>query len=195
MENFSHNMTYPNVRLHTLDDKLSSFPSQPKRDHFRLPPRTNAGTLDTLPVEVLEDVLSQLDLRTLMDFRRVNKRATDLIDFLTPYKAITTHASNAIRGAFRIGTAKWITCRTLYEKLCTRGCEQCGDYGGYLYLLTCKRVCFICLSEDKLYLPLQRRHASRRFGLDRQTIETLPRMIVTPGLTQRYAMTNAALPH
>jgi hypothetical protein len=74
----------------------------------------------------------------------------------------------------------WITCRTLYEKRCTPRCEECGNFGGYLYLLTCKRVCF-CLSQDRRYLPLLYRRASQMFGLDRHIIETLPRMRVIPG--------------
>lgn len=61
------------------------------------------------------------------------------------------------------------------------GCDNCGDFGGYLYLITCKRLCFLCLSQDKLYLPLLRRHASREFGLDKDTMATLPRMTVIPG--------------
>src|SRR6266699_2232047 len=173
-----HDLTYPRLRLndHTLDDNLPAFQCQFEKDHFRLPLTTNVGTLDALPPELVERILSQLDLRTLTDFRRVNRRATELVNFLPEYKTITTHARNALRGILSIETSRWITCSTLYEKLCTPSCEQCGDFGGYLYLLTCKRVCFLCLSQDKLYLPLLPRHASRKFGLDRQIIEKLPRM-------------------
>ena len=39
-----------------------------------------------------------------------------------------------------------ITCEMLYYKLCTAECEQCGDFGSYLYILTYERVCSLCLS-------------------------------------------------
>src|SRR5690606_30564988 len=130
----------------------------------------NIGALSALPPELLEYILCQLDLCTLTDFRRVNRRATALVEFLPQYRAIT-HARNAPRGILSIKTGSWITCGALYDKLCTSGCERCGDFGGYLYLLTCKRVCFLCLSQDRLYLPLTPEHASRKFGLDHRVIQ------------------------
>jgi hypothetical protein len=128
------------------------------------------------------DILQQLDLRTLTDFRLVNRRATELVLSLPQYSAITTHALNALRGILSIETGRWVTCSALYEKLTTPCCEQCGDFGGYLYLLTCRRVCFLCLSEAKAYLPLPPKHAKWKFGLDDQAIKTLPRMRVIPGI-------------
>ncbi|KAI5859492.1 hypothetical protein GGS23DRAFT_585652 [Durotheca rogersii] len=170
-----------NMKDHILDDNLPSPESWPKIERLHLPPRTNLGLLDALPLELLHEILPQLDLRTLADVRRVNRRAIELVNSLPQYKAISTHARNALRGILSIETGRWITCRTLYEKLCTPGCEQCGDLGGYLYLLTCKRVCFLCISEDRLYLPLSRRRASWKFGLDSRILNTLPRMRVIHG--------------
>ncbi|KAI1770009.1 hypothetical protein F4818DRAFT_450600 [Hypoxylon cercidicola] len=176
-------LTYPRLNLndHTLDHNLPSPKPQPESGCLRPPPTTNVGVLTALPPELLQEILSQLDLCSLMHFRQVNRSAVDLVNSLTQYKAINTHAPNALRGILSIETGRWITCRTLYEKLCTPGCEQCGDFGGYLYLLTCKRVCFLCFSRDKLYLPLSPRLVSWKFGLDRQIINTLPRMRVLLG--------------
>lgn len=178
-----HGLTYPRLNLndHTLEDNLPSPKSQPECECLGLPPRTDLGVLDALPLELLQEIMSQLDLRTLPDFRRVNRRATEVVDSLPQYKAINTHAVNALRGILSIETGCWITCATLYEKLCTPGCEQCGDFASYLYLLTCKRVCFLCFSQDRLYLPLSPRRASWKFGLDSRIIKTLPRMRVIPG--------------
>ena len=177
-------LTYPRLNLddHTLDSNLPSTKSQPQVECLRLPPRTNLGVLDALPLELLHEILSQLDLRTLTDFRCINRRAIDLVNSLPQYRAVNTYALNALRGVLSIETGRWITCRAIYEKLCTPGCEQCGDFGGYLYLLTCKRVCFLCLSQDRLYLPLSPRRASRKFGLDSRIINTLPRMRVICGI-------------
>jgi hypothetical protein len=179
-----HDLTYPRLNLNddTLDDNLPSPNSQPEPGCLRLPPRANVGVLDALPPELLQEILSQLDLRTLTDFTRVNRRALELVNSLPQYKAINTHALNALRGILSIETGRWITYTTLYEKLCTPGCEQCGDFGGYLYLLTCKRVCFLCLSQDRLYLPLSPRRATWKFGLDSRIISTLPHMRVIRGI-------------
>ncbi|KAJ2985879.1 hypothetical protein NUW58_g5298 [Xylaria curta] len=178
-----HKFTYPRLRLndHTLDDNLPVFQPQRDNDRSHALPTASIGVLDILPPELLAEILCQLDLRTLLDFRYVNRRAADLVNYLPQYKGITTHARNALRGILSIETGRWITCAALYEKLCTPVCEQCGDFGGYLYLLTCKRVCFLCLSRNPIYLPLPPGRASRKFGLQRQIVERLPRMKAIPG--------------
>ncbi len=175
-------LTYPHLNLndHTLDENLPAFQSELK--DVRSLPAADAGDLDTLPVELLYEVMSQLDLRTLVDLRCVNRRATELVDSHTQFKVIIRHAHNALRGILAIETGRLITCGTFYEKLCTYGCEQCGDFGGYLYLFSCKRVCFLCFSRERLYLPLTQRHATRKFGLEPKIVEKLPCMKVVGGI-------------
>jgi hypothetical protein len=177
------NLTYPhpNIRDFTLDDILSASGFPPENGPAFKLSKTNLGTVDVFPLEFLQMVLSQLDLRTLTDFRRVNQLAMEIVDSLLQYKAITTYAPNALRGILSIETGRWISCDTLYEKLCTAECEQCGDFGGYLYILTCRRVCFLCLSNDSKYLPLSHSEAIRKFGLDRSILNTLPQMRSIPG--------------
>jgi hypothetical protein len=126
-------------------------------------------------------VLSQLDLRTLTDFRRVSQRATEVIESIPQYKEVSKHARNVLRGILSIETGRWITFETLYDKLCAAECEQCGDFGGCLYILTCKLVCFLCFSEDGKYLPLLHSHAIRKFGISRQNLDQLPGMRSIPG--------------
>ncbi|KAH6653365.1 hypothetical protein BKA67DRAFT_501432, partial [Truncatella angustata] len=166
---------------HTLDDNLLPSKLHPKGEFPYRPPTTNVGDLDVLPPELQQEILSQLDLRSLTVFQRVNRRATELVNSLPQYKTINTHALNALRGILSIETGKWITYKTLYEKLCTLECENYGDFGGYLYLLTYKRVCFLCFSQDRLYLPLSPRLAKRKFGLCSRTVNTLPCMKVIYG--------------
>ncbi|KAL7784632.1 hypothetical protein V8C37DRAFT_344984 [Trichoderma ceciliae] len=50
------------------------------------------------------------------------------------------------RGILSIETGRCITCSTLYEKLCTHGCEQCGDFGVYLYFLNANGFA-LCVSR------------------------------------------------
>ncbi|KAG6823235.1 hypothetical protein H0H92_010906 [Tricholoma furcatifolium] len=173
------NLTYTHLRIcdFTLDDNL------PNHDNVYIPnpSKSYLGALDTLPLELLGEILQQLDLRTLTDFRHVNRRAMWLVESLPQYKAIRKHAYNALRGIIYTEAGRWITCDTLYDKLCTAECEECGDFGGYLYILTCKRVCFLCLSKDKQYIPLRYRHAIRKFGLNRRVLGTLPSMKSIPG--------------
>lgn len=74
----------------------------------------------------------------------------------------------------------------MYEKLCLAECEVCGDFAGYLYLITCKRVCFTCLSQNILYLPLTPQHAWSQFGVSSAIVDKLPWMRVVPGIYSPY---------
>lgn len=182
-------LTYPRPRVNenTLDDNLPAFGSPPLYGA----PTVGVGGLDALPLELLHETISQLDLRALTDFRRVNRRAAELVDSLPPYQAIVRHAQNALRGILALGTGRWITCETLYEKLCMSGCEECGDFGGYIYLITCRRLCFLCFTRVRRYYPLLVSQASLMFGLDRSIVETLPCMKTIRGV---YAVREVGTP-
>lgn len=175
---------YASLRLndHTLSHNLP--PLRPKSENgpTNTPPANSFGALGALPVELLNMILTEIDLGALVDFRCVDRRAAELVDHVPSYKAVTLHAPHALRGILSIETGRWITCRTLYEKLCLAKCETCSDFGGYLYLVTCKRVCFLCLSQDRLYLPVTPQEACREFGLTSGIVHTLPWMRVVPGV-------------
>ncbi len=178
-------LVYPGLRLRdfTLDDNLLNHPqSPPENGSIRKSPGVDLGALDVLPLELLHMLLIGLDLRTFTDFRRINRRAMEVVESIPQYKAVITHAHSVLLGIMSIETGRWITCQTLYDKLCTAECEECGDFGGYIYVLTCKRVCFLCFSEDKRYIPLSYSDAIRKFGVNRQILETLPRMRSIPGI-------------
>ena len=131
---------------------------------------------------MVQHLLIYLDISTLVDFRLVNPRALEITDSIPQWRAIATHAPHVLGCIRAIDTGRWITCESLYDKVCTAECEKCGDFGGYLYILTCKRVCFLCLSEEKSLLPLRFSHAKREYGLNHAIVKTLPRMRSIPGL-------------
>ncbi|KAL9129168.1 MAG: hypothetical protein Q9217_002308 [Psora testacea] len=172
-----HKITLPEIgfREYTLFDNLLFLGKPPEKNHH-ISARTGLGALDKFPLELLQMLLLQFDLRTLTDFRRVNQRALQVTESIPQYKAITTCAREALHGILIIETGRWITCETLYEKLCTAECEECGAFAGYLYILTCRRVCLVCLGEHKRYLPLRYSHAIRKFGVNHRILDTLPHM-------------------
>ncbi|KAK3333802.1 hypothetical protein B0T19DRAFT_419186 [Cercophora scortea] len=172
--------TQRRIKDFTLDDNLPDLgtPAETSRRHE---PVAGAGALEVLPIEILHEVLLQLDLRSLTYLRLVNRRTMGFVDALPQYSDIIRHASNALRGILAIGTGSWISCKALHTSLCTARCELCGDFGGYLYLLTCKRVCFLCLSLNDVLLPLPPSHACRKFGLKRHHLADLPQMKTVPG--------------
>ena len=177
-----HNLSYQlRIKDNTLDDNLPTPVAHARNTCACRMPNTSLNTLDLLPIELLHAILPILDLQSLSNFQRVNRRATAVLKAVPEYRAVATYARTALVGSYSIGTSRFITCRDLYTVLCTADCEFCGDFAGFLYILTCKRVCFICLSQDERCLPLRRSHAVRRFGLERKSVDKLPHMRSIPG--------------
>jgi hypothetical protein len=173
-------LTYPSLPFsdHLLDEKL---PVTILGDTIA-PAATDLGRLAALHVELLSQILLDLDLRTLAAFRALNRLAADVVDALPEYKAIRRHAPNTLLGARAIGVDTQITWRTLHATLRDPKCADCGDFGGYLYLPTCRRVCFPCLDSREAYLPMTPETAAHVFGLDEATVDALPRMRTLPGV-------------
>ncbi|KAF1989194.1 hypothetical protein K402DRAFT_411230 [Aulographum hederae CBS 113979] len=173
--------TVKTLRLkdNTLDEVL---PVSTPSDQHRPLPATDLGALDVLPLELLHIVLSKADLYTLTTFKFINRRALAVVESSQQYKTILYHARDALRSALRIGAGGQLTLQELFDTLCKPNCELCGDFGGYIYLLACQRVCFLCFSEDRRYLPLRRCDVKRKFALKHPLVKTLPSMRSLTGI-------------
>jgi hypothetical protein len=176
-------LTYPCPLLtdFTLDDNLRAKGLMHGKHYSRRPPTADLGALGVIPLEILQNILPTLDVQSLMAFRRVNRMAMEVVESTPQYKAVAKHAPSALRGIICVEAGKNMSLETIHEKLCTAECEECGDFGGYLYILTCKRVCFLCLSQNIRFLPLLRSQAIRKFGLKRHMLRSLPCMTSIPG--------------
>jgi hypothetical protein len=121
----------------------------------RKPAKRNAGVLETLPLELLQLILA---------------------------RAIARYGQNALRGSLAINTAANIYVEKLHQQLFKKSCENCGAFAPYLYLITCARVCFLCLSEADQYCPLEFNLIKRKYGLDSKVIQPMPQMRCLPGV-------------
>jgi hypothetical protein len=139
------------------------------------------GTLESLPVELAHTILLGLDLQSLTTLRRVNRRMRLTIDSIWQYNEIITYASNSLRAALSINVGTSISSRQLHTELCSQECVTCGRFGAFLYLLTCSRVCYVCLVEDQRFLPLTPKHARVSFGLSSYETDKLLTAITIPG--------------
>lgn len=173
-------LTYliPTSQPHTIESNLPPLGTQLKWSPTeRNPAKADLGNLDILPIELINMVFVQLDIDTLFrHVRQVNRRALAIVESMPEYQTTVTYTPDIIHIIFKIKTNRFISLETLYEKLCTAECEECGDFGGYLYLITRKRVCFLCFTQNVKYQPLVYTTAMGKFGLDASTIKTLPQM-------------------
>ncbi|KAI1114732.1 hypothetical protein F5Y14DRAFT_413564 [Nemania sp. NC0429] len=143
-------------------------------------PQDSLGQLDMLPLELLMCIFLTLDLPSLTVFRCVNRRAMGLVDSLHQYQMVFKHCPNILRAIISIN-ARHFDCRTLYETLFTTKCEGCDRVGGYLYLITCTRVCYFCFMFNPDYFPLSATRAARYLGRSMKEMKHLPRTLSLPG--------------
>ncbi|EMD63863.1 hypothetical protein COCSADRAFT_172107 [Bipolaris sorokiniana ND90Pr] len=109
-------------------------------------PTATLGILYTFPIELQQRIVSHLDVKSLLVFRRVSKPAMSLVNSLLEYKKIMIHAPMALRMAIAIKTHHRFTISDLFAALCQRHCEDCGILAHYICLFTCRRI---CLSQEK----------------------------------------------
>jgi hypothetical protein len=147
-------------------------------------PSATLGQLDTLPLELLQPILLDLDLKSLTALRSVNRTFRKTIDSIKEYDDIITHGPTSLRAALSINLGSWISCRQLYNTLCSEQCTGCRRFGPLLYLLSCSRVCYVCLHEDRRFLPMVPIYAKPAFKLSSQNLADLPTALSIPG---RYA--------
>ncbi|KAI2781423.1 hypothetical protein F4815DRAFT_78467 [Daldinia loculata] len=143
---------------HTLSDIDRFFYRSPNNSQHTIQPTESLGYLSVLPLETLTGVVLRLDVLSVTTLRRVNRR------FITG--------------------AKHFDFATLYKALCEPHCVSCGNFGGYIYLITCLRVCYICFTENQQFLPMIGTYARMITGCSKKVLEQLPHIRSVEG---RYA--------
>ncbi|KIX01219.1 uncharacterized protein Z518_08944 [Rhinocladiella mackenziei CBS 650.93] len=139
------------------------------------------GRLDVLPFEILNMILLHLDIQSCMSLQRTNRRGYDTVHEMPQLKAIIQHCPDVLRGILSTEMAPFIECQQLFNKLTSPTCETCNDFAGYLYLLTCTRVCFRCFTRLPNYLPILKSEACCQFGFSTTDIKRLPYLKSVPG--------------
>ncbi|EEU47067.1 uncharacterized protein NECHADRAFT_35215 [Fusarium vanettenii 77-13-4] len=115
---------------------------------FETSPTSGLGVLDSLPVELLWIILRNLDLLSFFRFRHINRRARALATAVLEYRAVVRHGLEGLRGVLRGGLGQAFTIRDLYIPLVSEKCTLCGEFGGFLFLVTATRCCFACIKSS-----------------------------------------------
>ncbi|KAI6362315.1 hypothetical protein MCOR25_006262 [Pyricularia grisea] len=92
------------------------------------------GSLDCLPLELLQDVMLRLDLQSLFRFRQSNAKAREMVGTLKDLYTLR-HVQH---------TAE-ISLHDLAQLVCTKDCAVCGDFASMIFLPPWIRYCYTCL--------------------------------------------------
>ncbi|KAL3474535.1 hypothetical protein BJX99DRAFT_231499 [Aspergillus californicus] len=112
--------------------------------------------LNPLPLVIIYEICFLLDIRSVFNFRHVNRRAQQIVRVVRGYEAMITHAIGSLRVILKTNIASWLTLSDLFKMLCTRDCYLCGSFVGFIFLPTFMRCCVSCIQESSLpsVLPL-----------------------------------------
>ena len=144
-------------------------------------PTGDLGALHILPVEILDMVISHLDIATLDRFKAANRRAFQAVNFHPTFKLLNEEAQAVLCALRAVHLSHAHSLQAVYEALCSEKCTQCGDFGGYMYLAALERVCWRCFVKKDRYSPLTEIAALKSFGLTYETLDGLPRFQSYPG--------------
>ena len=140
------------------------------------------GALGILPLELLNAVLLDLDLQSLTVLRRVSQRSRLAVDVLPQYQSIRLHGPELLRASLSLRLSDSTTLSQLYGALTTASCFLCGEFGAFIYMLSCSRVCLLCVEQRPELLPLSLSHAKHKYGLNRKAVSSLPTLRSLPGV-------------
>lgn len=144
-------------------------------------PTRELGALHLLPVEILNMVISQLDVATLDRFKAANRRAFQAVNCHQTFRLLNEEAHDVLRALRAVHLSHVYSVQAVFEALCSEKCTQCGDFGGYMYLAALERICWRCFVEKDRYSPLTEMAALRSFGLTCEILDGLPRFQSYPG--------------
>lgn len=180
-KSYSASSTTERLRIidNTLDGRFSNTNFSYQKSPQPPQPLHSLGQIDKLPLELLSEVLLELDVPTLVAFRCINLQAMAVVDSLPKFRKIAENCIDVIR-AIVATKANSFTLNTLHNRLSMSDCVNCGIFGGYLYLITCQRVCYFCFSRDTAYFPITEPTA-RRIGIRKDHLRTLPHLLSLPG--------------
>ncbi|ATY58575.1 Cyclin-like F-box [Cordyceps militaris] len=105
------------------------------------------GSLNRLPLELWYDVLFRLDMRSLFKLRQTSLRSREWVDSLRQYQMVVAHGLNLFCALLRTRLADSVSLVDFYNILCTKACALCGEFSGFVSILTWKRCCFRCLQR------------------------------------------------
>ncbi|PGH11815.1 hypothetical protein AJ80_06973 [Polytolypa hystricis UAMH7299] len=133
-----------------------------------------SGRLANLPNELLHNILKLLDLESLETVRRLNTAYWRIVEEFYVYRLLKEAAGPTLRMIHLTGLARHTSIRNLYTELRQPHCRACGDFGPFLFLLTCTRCCLNCLNERPEYQLAPDNYIEEKYDVPKCAINDLP---------------------
>ena len=143
---------------------------------------SSLGQLDKLPVELLQVLLGLLDLRSISRLSRVSLRGHAIVRSFPTYRDLLKYASHTMAALGWTGSIRYHSATTLHRELSSQSCVSCGYFGAFLFLPTCERCCYECLSRNHSLWVVPPALAKKCFDLNDCQIKDIPIIRSVPGV-------------
>lgn len=140
-----------------------------------------AAPFDSLPIEVLHLILEDVDFLSLSRFSRTSRRGCELVASLPAYQELHRHAPKALAALGRMTILQLHSSKTLRSSLYSDRCVCCGNFGAFLFLVTCERCCFECQYTKQALWVMPRAEAAKCFDIPAKELKMLPAARSVPG--------------
>ncbi|KAI0449091.1 hypothetical protein F5B21DRAFT_520701 [Xylaria acuta] len=154
-------------------------PARPSTIH-RVSSRPTLGVLDALPAELLLMILDLLDFQSLSRISRVSLHGKAVVEGLPAYRDMMTHAPKVLNALRRKRALRYHPASLLRQALRSSKCVCCSEFGAFLFLPTCERVCFGCLNQNRAFRMTTLASAGKFFGLTESQLNRIPIIHSTP---------------
>ncbi|KAI1125668.1 F-box domain-containing protein [Nemania abortiva] len=155
-------------------------PSRPPAS--RLASRESSlGVLGDLPPEIIYMILDMLDISSIRCFKRVSFLGSGFVQRADSYQMLLLVAPKVILVLEKTGLLGLHSINDLYATLRIQRCAYCDDFGPFLFLLTCERCCYTCLTRVPALYTCRPCEAMKYLALTEESIRQLPALRVIPG--------------
>lgn len=143
---------------------------------------STASSLDRLPLELLHMICASLDFRSLSRLSRTSLRNKAIVESHPPYHNLMKYAPRTLNA---LGKTRLISAHSsalLHAALRSAQCLSCGQYGAFLFLPTCERICRLCLIRNHSFWMIPETKAKKCFDLAQRHLNKIPVMYSIPDM-------------
>ena len=165
---------------HARGTTLEFFPARPHPAQDVAQKESTAGHFDLLPLEIIYSILEMIDVLSVFSFGCASAQTNSLARSLLAYRDVVRYAPGALKALCKTGMLSTHPLHNVHHVLTHSEC-LCGDFGPFLYLPTCRRVCLNCLPDDQALLVMSPPAAQAHFALTKAELEGISRIRAVPG--------------
>ena len=107
-----------------------------------------SGSLGRLPPELLAEVCSKIDIKSLFALGQANRRMREFVKSWKDYQTVSRHIPGVVRVLLQTDIVSWFTVGQLLKVLYENKCVGCGMSAGSVFLPTMERACHCCLEHN-----------------------------------------------